>query len=188
MFKARKKDIRRRPVSKSKTAESSDEDAGNVSDASVGTAPAPPAAAAAGEGQRPKKMRKKAKGKSEKGVKPVLSFGHEDEEESGIGAGKAGGKGADVFRVKKTKASKVGGGGFRLGFVSSEVSVRVHPADATMEASGQQPSINFIVGLCAKTTPRRSLPFSAPVEAPTATPANLQQRFAAGVAHLCTRR
>eukprot|EP00752_Nemacystus_decipiens_P001258 g1256.t1 len=108
MFKARKKDIRRRPVSKSKTAESSDEDAGNISDASVGTAPPPPAAASTteGEGQRPKKMRKKSKGKAEKGVKPVLSFGHEDEEESGIGVGKAGGKGSSVFRVKKTKASK----------------------------------------------------------------------------------
>lgn len=111
MFKARKKDIRRRPVSKSKTAESSDEDAGNVSDASVGTAPPPPPAAVAGrvEEQRPKKMRKKAKAKAEKGVKPVLSFGHEDEEDSGIGAGKASAKGANVFRVKKTKASKVGG-------------------------------------------------------------------------------
>lgn len=96
-------------MSKSKTAESSDED-GNVSDASVGTAPPPPpAAAAGGEGQRPKKMRKKIKAKAEKGVKPVLSFGHEDEEDSGIGAGKASEKGANVFRVKKTKASKVGG-------------------------------------------------------------------------------
>lgn len=110
MFKARKKDIRRRPVSKSKSAESSDEDPGNVSDASVGTAPPPPPAVAAdGEGQRPKKMRKKAKAKAEKGVKPVLSFGHEDEEESGIGVDKASGKAEKVFRVKKTKASKVGG-------------------------------------------------------------------------------
>eukprot|EP00903_Cladosiphon_okamuranus_P007275 g7051.t1 len=109
MFKARKKDIRRRPVSKSKTAESSDDDAGNVSDASVGTAPPPPpppAAASEGEVQRPKKMRKKAKGKAEKGVKPVLSFGHEDEDESGSGLDEASGKGTGVFRVKKTKASK----------------------------------------------------------------------------------
>lgn len=112
MFKARKKDIRRRPVTKSKTAESSDEDAGNVSDASVGTAPPPPLppAAAEGEAQRPKKMRKKAKAKADKGAKPVLSFGHDDEEDSGIGVGKAAGKAADVFRVKKTKASKVGVG------------------------------------------------------------------------------
>ncbi|CAM9801776.1 unnamed protein product [Scytosiphon promiscuus] len=115
MFKARKKDVRR--AIKSKTAEdASDDEAGNVSDASVGTAPAPPptaaassAAAADGEGQaRPKKMRKKAKAKVEKGPKPVLSFGHEDEEDSGISVGKPAGKREDggVFRVKKTKASK----------------------------------------------------------------------------------
>ncbi|CAM9137754.1 unnamed protein product [Ectocarpus sp. 8 AP-2014] len=112
MFKARKKDPRRRLASKSKTAEdgASEDEAGNVSDASVGTAPAPPPpAAATGDGQaRPKKMRKKSKAKADKGVKPVLSFGHEDEEDAGIGVGKAAvGKGADgVFRVKKSKASK----------------------------------------------------------------------------------
>ena len=118
MFKARKKDIRRRPMTK--TEEESD-DEGNVSDASVGTAPAPPAAAApplpaAGAGAvgaegRPKKMRKKAKAKVDKGPKPVLSFGHEDEEESGVEdkVGKET-KGADgVFRVKRSKASKVSG-------------------------------------------------------------------------------
>ncbi|CAM9384736.1 unnamed protein product, partial [Hapterophycus canaliculatus] len=114
MFKARKKDVRR--AIKSKTAEdASDDEAGNVSDASVGTAPPPPTTAAAsttaaaGDGQtRPKKMRKKIKAKAEKGAKPVLSFGHEDEEDSGIVVGKAAGKREDdgVFRVKKTKASK----------------------------------------------------------------------------------
>lgn len=116
MFKARKQDPRRRLASKTKTAEdgASEDEAGNVSDASVGTAPAqPPPAATTGNGQaRPKKMHKKSKSKAEKGVKPVLSFGHEDEEDAGIGVGKAAaGKGADgVFRVKKSKASKVRAG------------------------------------------------------------------------------
>lgn len=111
MFKTRKKDVRR--AIKSKTAEdASDDEAGNVSDASVGTPPPTAAAAADGEGQaRPKKMRKKIKAKSDKGPKPVLSFGHEDEEDSGIVVGKAAAgkrEDASVFRVKKTKASKVG--------------------------------------------------------------------------------
>lgn len=114
MFKARKKEIRRRPMSKKKD-DASDEDDGNTSDASVGTAPAaPPSTPAVAPGERrPKKMRKKVKGKVEKGPKPVLSFGHEDEEESGGSLSKAG-EGVDgtstdksVFRVKKTKASKV---------------------------------------------------------------------------------
>lgn len=176
MFKARKKDIRRRPVSKSKTAESSDEDAGNVSDASVGTAPPPPppAAAAEGEGQRPKKMRKKAKGKVEKGAKPVLSFGHEDEEESGIGLGKASGKGAGVFRVKKTKASKVrggGGGGFRLGFVSWKTFREVHLANATVESMRATHIVIFvIVDWCAKQT-RHPLACQRPVKVCTLTEA-----------------
>ena len=120
MFKARRKDIRRRPMTK--TEDESDDD-GNISDASVGTAPTPAAATApppggvagggagaVGDEVRPKKMRKKAKAKVDKGPKPVLSFGHEDEEESGV-ADKVGkeAKGTDgVFRVKRSKASKVG--------------------------------------------------------------------------------
>ncbi|CAM9178498.1 unnamed protein product, partial [Laminaria digitata] len=118
MFKARKKDIRRRPMTKT---EDESDDEGNISDASVGTAPAPapapvaapPPGAGAGAGPggadgRPKKMRKKAKAKVDKGPKPVLSFGHEDDEESGA-VDKVGkeAKGADgVFRVKRSKASK----------------------------------------------------------------------------------
>lgn len=113
MFKTRKKDIRRRPISKKATDEESED-----SDASVGTAPPPPpepAAATASVGGagggaegRPKKMRKKAKAKQDKGPKPVLSFGHEDEDEGvGMGVGKAKKAEEGVFRVKKTKASKV---------------------------------------------------------------------------------
>lgn len=105
MFKTRKKDsIRRRPII-SKTAEESDDDDGNLSDASVGTVPVPPPV---NEAQAPpKKMRKKAKAKVEKGPKPVLSFGHEDEEESGVVAEAGRKKDEGVFRVKKSKASKV---------------------------------------------------------------------------------
>lgn len=104
MFKTRKKDsIRRRPII-IKTAEES-EDEGNLSDASVGTVPVPPPSS---EAQAPpKKMRKKMKARVEKGPKPVLSFGHEDEEESGGVGGAAGRKDEAFFRVKKSKASKV---------------------------------------------------------------------------------
>lgn len=104
MFKTRKKDsIRRRPII-SKTAEESD-DEGNLSDASVGTVPVPPPASE--EQAPPKKMRKKARSKVENGPKPVLSFGHEDEEESGAVAEAGRKKDEGVFRVKKSKASKV---------------------------------------------------------------------------------
>ena len=133
MFKARKKDIRRRPMNKT---EDVSDDEGNVSDASVGTVPAPapapaaPPGAGAGAGAgavgadgRPKKMRKKSKGKVDKGPRPMLSFGHEDEEESGMAdkVGKEAKVADSVFRVKKSKASKVSarrgdwGGGWVLG-------------------------------------------------------------------------
>lgn len=72
------------------------------SDASVGTAPPPPhedSSAPSGGDGRPKKMRKKVKDKKEKEPKPVLSFGHEDEGDKV--------EGAAIFRVKKSKASKV---------------------------------------------------------------------------------
>lgn len=127
MFKRRTKEFRKRSVSR--VGDGSSEDNGNVSDASVGTAPVagtdapsnPNGAAAAGQGDplsstsgsRPKKMRKKIKTKSDKETKPVLSFGHEDEEDNGggrdSGSAGTGGQGG-VFRVKKSKASKVSPG------------------------------------------------------------------------------
>lgn len=98
MFKSRKKDVRRRPMAKKPIDEESED-----SDVSVGTAPPPPpqedSSAAIGANGRPKKMRKKGKDKKEKGPKPVLSFGHEDEDDKG--------EGDAIFRVKKSKASKV---------------------------------------------------------------------------------
>lgn len=123
MFRPRKKEFRRRAISA--TDDQSSEDDGNVSDASVGTVPTVISTTAAvapsdtlssstsSVSSRPKKMRKKVKGKGDKGVKPVLSFGHEDEDENGGGGIVGGGNTGDksVFRVKKSKASKVGDGG-----------------------------------------------------------------------------
>lgn len=116
------------------TSQDNDNEDGFNSDASVGTlpmsgptaAPAPAPASAPtptavadssnSNNPRPKKMRKKVKGSSKTGVerggaaKPVLSFGHEDEEVEGLGGGSGGGAGdggGGAFRVKKSKASKV---------------------------------------------------------------------------------
>ena len=177
MFKARKKDIRRRPMNKT---EDVSDDEGNVSDASVGTVPAPapapaaPPGAGAGAGAgavgadgRPKKMRKKSKGKVDKGPRPMLSFGHEDEEESGMAdkVGKEAKVADSVFRVKKSKASKVSarrgdwGGGWVLGawgfleVIGVTKYSRVHQADRLRPWVADSASIGLLARLCTAAIP-----------------------------------